>query len=85
MSLEVRGISAHKTKTKRSLYAPGELLVTFNSKESYFLYHPKSNVPNCTRSLQQFGKHFVIFLELDLCGSLGSVFIPVEKIGLLEL
>lgn len=33
-----RGLQTHKTKTKWSLYAPGALLVTFNSKESYFLF-----------------------------------------------
>lgn len=53
--------------------------MTFNSKESYFLYHSKPNALNCTRSLLQFGKHFVIFPELDLCGSLESVFIPVWR------
>lgn len=54
--------------------------MTFNSKQSYFLYHSKPNVLNCRRSLQQFGKHFVIFLQPDLCGSLGvCVYSCVEE------
>lgn len=81
-----KGFEHTKQKQSGHFMPQARFLVTFNSKESYFLYHSKPNALNCTRSLQPFGKHFVIFLQLDLCGSLESVFIPVrKKIGLLEL
>ncbi len=51
----------HMKKKKKKSFCPGNFSVTFCSVESYFLHHAKQNGPNCSGSLQQFGKMFVIY------------------------